>query len=189
MPQKWVGCEQTSSQWESLTRLFWLEPNQACFWTFPEKNIWRTNSRISDVNLCSSEKPCCRQWREGWMVDSELCVYVCVCACTCEDVLAQTRWTSVFAVVEMLGGGGALQVLHWQAVAQDVRFQVGTRPQLFGQASGATFTRGDGTAPYDRHQIAQATKEKAKKKRLNKRLSVLCSLFFFPPAIFFFFLQ
>lgn len=50
--------------------------------------------------------------------------------CTCEDVLAQSGGATIFAVVEMLRGGGALEVLHGQAVAQDVRLQVGTRPEL-----------------------------------------------------------
>lgn len=49
---------------------------------------------------------------------------------TCEDVLAQSRRTAVFAVVEMLRGGGALEVLHGQTVTQDILLQVRTRPEL-----------------------------------------------------------
>ena len=50
--------------------------------------------------------------------------------CTCEDVLAQSRGATVFAVVEVLRGGGALEVLHGQTVTQDVPFQVRTGPKL-----------------------------------------------------------
>ncbi len=50
--------------------------------------------------------------------------------CTCEDVLAQSRRTAIFAVVEVLRGGGALEVLHGQTVAQDVLLQVRTGPKL-----------------------------------------------------------
>lgn len=49
---------------------------------------------------------------------------------TCKDVLAQSRWTAIFAVVEMLRGGGGLEVLHGQAVTQDILLQVGTGPKL-----------------------------------------------------------
>lgn len=49
---------------------------------------------------------------------------------TCEDVLAQSRRTTIFAVVEVLRGGGALEVLHGQTVTQDVLLQVGTGPKL-----------------------------------------------------------
>ena len=52
--------------------------------------------------------------------------------CTCEDVLAQSRWATIFAVVEvLLWGGGALEVLHGQTVTQDVLLQVRTGPELF----------------------------------------------------------
>lgn len=50
--------------------------------------------------------------------------------CTCEDVLAQSRWASIFAIVEMLRGAGALEVLHGQTVTQDILFQVRTGPEL-----------------------------------------------------------
>lgn len=50
--------------------------------------------------------------------------------CTCEDVLTQSRRTAVFAVVEVLCGGRALEVLHGQAVTQDVLLQVRTGPKL-----------------------------------------------------------
>lgn len=49
---------------------------------------------------------------------------------TCEDVLAQSRRTAIFAVVEVLRGGGALEVLHGQTVTQDVLLQVRTGPKL-----------------------------------------------------------
>lgn len=49
---------------------------------------------------------------------------------TCEDVLAQSRRAAVFAVVEVLRGGGALEVLKGQAVAQDIWLQVRTRAEL-----------------------------------------------------------
>ena len=62
--------------------------------------------------------------------------------CTCEDVLSQSEGAAVFPVeqvllrggravkVLVLGGGGALQVLHRQTLTQDVLLQVGERPQL-----------------------------------------------------------
>lgn len=50
--------------------------------------------------------------------------------CTCEDVLAQSGRAAIFAVVEVLRGGGALEVLNGQAVAQDVWLQVRTRAEL-----------------------------------------------------------
>lgn len=49
---------------------------------------------------------------------------------TCEDVLAQSRRAAIFAVVEVLRGGGALEVLNGQAVAQDIWLQVRTRAEL-----------------------------------------------------------
>lgn len=52
------------------------------------------------------------------------------CVCTCEDVLAQSRRTNIFAVVEVLRGGGALEVLHGQTVTQDVLLQMRTGPKL-----------------------------------------------------------
>lgn len=49
---------------------------------------------------------------------------------TCEDVLAQSGRAAILAIVEVLGGGGALEVLNGQAVAQDVWLQVRTRAEL-----------------------------------------------------------
>lgn len=49
---------------------------------------------------------------------------------TCEDVLAQSRRAAIFAVVEVFGGGRALEVLNGQAVAQDIWLQVRTRAEL-----------------------------------------------------------
>lgn len=49
--------------------------------------------------------------------------------CTCEDVLAQSGRTAIF-VVEVLRGGGAVEVLHGQTVTQDVLLQVRTGSQL-----------------------------------------------------------
>lgn len=49
---------------------------------------------------------------------------------TCEEVLAQSRRAAIFAVVEVLRGGGALEVLDGQALAQDVRLQVRTGAEL-----------------------------------------------------------
>lgn len=50
--------------------------------------------------------------------------------CTCEHVLAQRRRMAIFAVVEVLRRGGALEVLHGQTVAQDVLLQVRAGPKL-----------------------------------------------------------
>lgn len=49
---------------------------------------------------------------------------------TCKHVLAQSRRAAIFAIVEVLRGGGALEVLNGQAVAQDVWLQVRTRAEL-----------------------------------------------------------
>lgn len=49
---------------------------------------------------------------------------------TCEDVLAQSRRAAIFTVVEVFGGGRALEVLNGQAVAQDIWLQVRTRAEL-----------------------------------------------------------
>lgn len=48
----------------------------------------------------------------------------------CEHVLAQCRRMAIFAIVEVLRRGGALEVLHGQTVAQDILLQVRAGPKL-----------------------------------------------------------
>lgn len=50
--------------------------------------------------------------------------------CTCEDVLAHSRRAAIFAIVEVLRGGGALEVMNGEALAQDIWLQVRTRAEL-----------------------------------------------------------
>lgn len=38
-------------------------------------------------------------------------------ACTCEDIWTEGRRTPIFAVAQLLRGGGVLKVLHGQTVA------------------------------------------------------------------------
>lgn len=58
---------------------------------------------------------------------------------TCEDVLAQSSWAAIFAVVEVFGG--ALEVLDGQAVAQDIWLQVRTRAELLTTNTQEVCTR------------------------------------------------
>lgn len=73
----------------------------------------------SDYSVPSEEDELTLSW--CWVAEQQR---------TCEDVLAQSRRAAIFAVVEVFGGGRALEVLNGQAVAQDIWLQVRTRAEL-----------------------------------------------------------
>lgn len=111
---------------------------------------------------------------------------------TCEEILAHPRRAAIFAVVEVLRGGGALEVLDGQALAQDVRLQVGTRAEL-PATNTQTHTRfvpgSDGwfrASSTWSSRIAQL-QEKTKLQFCEFVVWTLCGVFYF--LFFFFFLQ
>lgn len=95
--------------------------------------VWGCDPLRIEVKQCESPQ---REHPERWAVshypepweEDELTLWGG--GLTCEEVLAQSRRAAIFAVVEVLRGGGALEVLDGQAFAQDVRVQVRTGAEL-----------------------------------------------------------